>query len=143
MGIGDWGYNNNGELVFEIKNGKGKGKEYYPNGMLKCEGEYLNGMKNGFVKEYNKQYGNLKFEGEYSNGIKIGKAKEYNYYGQLVFEGIYLEGEIQLLIWGNLLINYLKLKKIQKRTYIEQITKKEKIIKLLKVKIKIKKKVKK
>ena len=29
------------------KNGNGKGKEYYYNGKLKFEGEYLNGKRNG------------------------------------------------------------------------------------------------
>ena len=30
-------------------------------------------------------YGNLKFEGEYLNGKLNGKGKEYNYYGKLVY----------------------------------------------------------
>ena len=37
-----------GELIFEGEylNGErnGKGKEYYDNGILKCEGKYLNGI---------------------------------------------------------------------------------------------------
>ena len=75
----------------------GKGKEYYYNGILKFEGEYLNGKKwnrqgfnpkgekeyeikegNGFVKEYNNYIGELSFEGEYSIGTRWnGKGKEY------------------------------------------------------------------
>ena len=35
-----------------IKNGKGK--EYYLDGNLKFQGEYLNGNKNGIGKEYHK-----------------------------------------------------------------------------------------
>jgi antitoxin component YwqK of YwqJK toxin-antitoxin module len=44
----------------------GKGKEYYKDGTLKFEGEYLNGKRNGKGKEYYKD-GTLKFEGEYLN----------------------------------------------------------------------------
>jgi len=39
------GYNINGIIDFEIKDGNGKGKEYNYNGDLKFEGEYLNGKK--------------------------------------------------------------------------------------------------
>ena len=55
-----------------------KGKEYYDNGKLKFEAEYLNGERNGKAKEY---YDNdkLKFEGEYLNGKRNGKGKEYDY----------------------------------------------------------------
>ena len=62
------GYDINGLFQFEIKNGKGKIKEYYfYDSKLMFEGEYLNGERNGKGKEYNK-YGELKFEGEYLNG---------------------------------------------------------------------------
>ena len=54
-------------MEFEIKNGHGKGKEYYSDGELQFEGEYLNGERNGKGKEYDR-YGRLKFEGEYLNG---------------------------------------------------------------------------
>jgi len=45
-----------GLIAFSIKDGygKGKGKEYYDNGELKFEGQYLNGRKHGKGKEYNK-----------------------------------------------------------------------------------------
>ena len=58
------GYNNSGDLEYELNNGSGKVKEYYYTGNLKFEGEYLNGEMNGSVKEYHKN-GKLKFEGEY------------------------------------------------------------------------------
>jgi antitoxin component YwqK of YwqJK toxin-antitoxin module len=45
---------------------KGRCNEYYTNGNLRFEGDYLNGLKNGHAKEYYIN-GNLKFEGEYSN----------------------------------------------------------------------------
>ena len=64
----------------------GKGKEYYYNGNLIFEGEYLNGRKwNGKGYDINN---NLEYE--LKNGI--GKVKEYDYYGYLVFEGEYLKG---------------------------------------------------
>ena len=57
------GYNENGNIIYELINGTGKVKEYNYNGKLSFEGEYLNGLKNGKGKEY---YYNNKclFEGE-------------------------------------------------------------------------------
>ena len=55
----------------------GKGKEYYENGKLKFEGEYLNGEKHGKGKEYYEN-GKLRFEGEYLNGERWkGKIKKF------------------------------------------------------------------
>ena len=82
----------------------GKGKEYYEDGQLLFEGEYLNGKRNGKGKEYYED-GQLEFEGEYINDIKWdgidydtsknkiyelkdGLIKEYDY-GKLIFEGEY------------------------------------------------------
>jgi len=45
-------------------------KEYYDNGKLEFDGEYLNGKKHGKGKEYDYYYGKLKFDGEYENGKK-------------------------------------------------------------------------
>ena len=45
------------------------------------------------MKEYkNDYYGELEFEGEYINGEKIGKGKEYDCNGRLRFEGEYVNG---------------------------------------------------
>ena len=71
-----------------MKNGYGKIKEYYNNGQLKFESEYLNGKIMGKRKEYYEN-GKLKFEGEYLNGKRNGKGKEYNDKGNLLFEGEY------------------------------------------------------
>ena len=82
-----------GNIEFEIRDGKGKIKEYdilYSN--LKFEGEYENGERNGEGKEYNDS-GKLKFEGEYEYGKRNGNGKEYNYNGKLKFEGQYKNGE--------------------------------------------------
>ena len=107
------GYNESGEISYEFKNGTGTGTEFYDNGKLEFEGEYLNGKMhgkgkeyydtksnityqlkngNGVVKEYD-NYGVLLFEGEYLNGEKNGKGKEYNNYGELLFEGEYLNNK--------------------------------------------------
>ena len=50
-----------------------KGKEYEADGILKFEGEYLNGKRNGKGKEY--ENGILKFEGKYVLGKLNGKGK--------------------------------------------------------------------
>ena len=41
------GYDENGNVIYELKNGNGKVKEYYDNGNIKFKGEYLNGKQNG------------------------------------------------------------------------------------------------
>jgi len=46
------GYNKNGIMDFQIKNGSGNVKQYYNDDKLKFEGEYLNGKRNGKGKEY-------------------------------------------------------------------------------------------
>ena len=57
------GYDNQGNPIFEIKNGKGD------------------------VREYNWSSGKLVFEGEYLNGERDGKGKEYYDNGEIIFEG--------------------------------------------------------
>ena len=84
------GYNEFGNIIYELNNGNGNVKEYY-GGELEFEGEYLNGERNGKGKEY--RNGKLIFEGEYLNGERNGKGKEYNYNGEIKFEGEYLNGK--------------------------------------------------
>ena len=57
------GYYENGNVIYELINGNGKVKEYYKDGRLKFEGEYLNGKRNGKGKHYIGE--TLKYEGEY------------------------------------------------------------------------------
>ena len=74
-----------GEYINEKRNGKGK--EYYENGKLKFEGEYLKGKKwneKGYDVDGNNIY-------EINNGT--GKIKEYNISSTIKFEGEYLKGE--------------------------------------------------
>ena len=90
------GYDINGKLEFEVKDGNGKGKEYQIcSGNIIFEGEYLNGIRNGKGKEYYNDYDDLvlKFEGEYLNG-KEWKGKEYYHHNdELKFENEYLNGK--------------------------------------------------
>ena len=86
-------YNDKSEEISEIKDGKGQVKEYYDNGILKFEGKYFNGERNGNGKEYDDN-GKLIFEGKYSYGKRWnGKEKEYNSNGKLLFKVEYLKGE--------------------------------------------------
>ena len=103
------GYDNEGKVIYELKDGKGIIKDnnnYYEylngeiNGKVKYyfnkeeeifEGEYSKGKKNGKAKEYLNDV--LIFEGEYLNGKKNGKAKEYFDKDNLYFEGEYLNGK--------------------------------------------------
>ena len=65
----------------------GKGKEYYLDGKLIFEGEYLNGKEligTKYVINDNKSY---------PIDNTIGKGKEYDNYGHLEFEGEYLNGK--------------------------------------------------
>ena len=87
------GYDENGNIIYELINGTGKVKEYsWIDGNLKFEGEYLNGKRNGKGREYNWSNNKLEFEGEYLNGKRNGKGKEY-YNGKLIYEGGYLNGK--------------------------------------------------
>ena len=108
------GYDENGNIIYELINGNGKVKEYYSNyDSLIFEGQYLNGRKNGKGKEYDTK-GNLIFEGDYFNDkmwngklydiknniiCKLnngkGQIKKYDLFtNQLKFEAEYLNGEI-------------------------------------------------
>ena len=81
------GFDRNGNILFEIKQGNGKVEEYYDNNDIKFKGEYLNGEKKG--KEYYYD-GKLKFEGEYLNEQKY-KGKLYDEYRKgLIFDGYFL-----------------------------------------------------
>ncbi len=71
------GYDENGNIIYELINGNGKVKEYDNDDVLIFDGEYLDGKKYGKGKEYN-SLGKLIFEGDYQNDKKI-KGIEYEY----------------------------------------------------------------
>ena len=86
------GYDENGNIIYEINNGTGNVKIYYDDKLF-YEGELLNYKKHGKGKEYNFDE-ELLFEGEYLNGKRWnGRGKEYDLHDELVFEGEYLKGE--------------------------------------------------
>ena len=80
-------YDFNGNIIYELKEGKGYLKEFFFKMIF--EGEYLNGERNGKGNEYFSS-GELKFEGEYLNGKRHGIGKEYYSNGRLRLEGEFL-----------------------------------------------------
>ena len=86
------GYDENHNIIYELKNGKGKVKEYNDNGKLNYEGEYLYGQENGIGKGYD-YCGKLEYDGEYFNGKENGLGKKYDNEGNIIFEGEFLNGE--------------------------------------------------
>ena len=102
------GYNPEGDLEYELKNGNGKIKEYGEYDMLIFEGEYLDGKKHGKGIEYYEYY-RVKFNGEYLNGEKWkGKGFIYDENGMLILEEEYSEGKI----WKKIEKKYNKYKKL-------------------------------
>ena len=87
------GYDEKGNIIYELKNGNGKVNEYdeyYSE--IKFKGEYLNGEKNGKGVEYDDGY--LLFEGEFNNGKRWnGRGKEFDGFNNLIYDGEYIEGE--------------------------------------------------
>ena len=76
------------------KGNKYNGKETeYKGKDIRFDDIYVDGKIVGkkIMKELSK--GIIKFEGESVNGIKNGKGKEYNLRGKLIFEGEYLDGK--------------------------------------------------
>jgi len=69
------GFDINGELEYEIKNGNGQIKQYSDEGDLEFEGKIIEGQINGYGKEYDKE---LTFEGFYQNGEKMDMEKNIN-----------------------------------------------------------------
>jgi len=108
------GYDENGNIVYELKNGNGKVKEYYSLGKnIIFEGEYINGKKEGKGKEFFIDKGKkLIFEGLYKDGKRWtgigydinnnisykliegkGIVNDYNYNDKyLIYQGEYLNG---------------------------------------------------
>ena len=69
------GYDENGNIIYEIINGNGTVKEYWDHGKLLFEGEYLNGKRHRKGKQYD-YHGKLLFEDGYLNGKRKGKGAE-------------------------------------------------------------------
>ena len=86
-------YDKNGNIINELKNGKGYLKLYNKYNNLIFEGEFINGIQNGKGKEYYDN-GILKYEGEYIHGLRNGKGKRYHTNGKIHYEAEYLFGKV-------------------------------------------------
>lgn len=77
-------------LFFEgdVKNDKanGKGRLYYPNGVVEYEGHFYDNMLDGVGSLYS-EIGNLLYEGMYKSGFRNGYGVEYYHTGAKLYEG--------------------------------------------------------
>ena len=74
-------------MFVELKDGKGKNiieLDKYDYHLLRYEGEYINGERNGKGKEYYSK-NKIKFEGEYLNGKKWN-GNGYDKKGNIIFK---------------------------------------------------------
>jgi antitoxin component YwqK of YwqJK toxin-antitoxin module len=78
----------------EIGEKDGLHKKYYPNGVLKCEGEYFLNFRFGDWKEFSED-GDLRETSHYLiGGIKWGESKRYSNKGELVEVLSFSDGRI-------------------------------------------------
>ena len=83
-------YDFNGKFDF-IKDGNGIIKEFYNNGNIKKEIEYINGNSNKAKEFYSN--GKLLYEGGYKDNLREGNGTEYYPNGNIKFKGDYIKGE--------------------------------------------------
>ena len=127
------GYDENGNIKYELINGNGKVIMYYKDS-LRFEGELLKGRKNGKGKLYKKDIlildsdykdgepngktklydlkGNLLYDGDFKDGLKDGMGKEYRG-GQLIYEGGF-----KVALWSGMGKNYVNGKLIFEGEYL-------------------------
>jgi len=68
-------------------------KEYYKNGKLHYEGEWIEGQPHGHGKwYYHEKDGQLYYEGEWKKGKPDGHGKSYHENGKLRYEGEFKDG---------------------------------------------------
>ena len=91
------GYDEKGNIEYELINGNGKVKEYFDDGDdIQFEGEYKNGIKNGKGKIYYRGYDvdeSSTYEGDFLYGEENGKGKQYCFLNDEIYEGEFLNGE--------------------------------------------------
>lgn len=68
----------------------GKGSQYYPNGMIKFKGEWMNGKRHGYGYEYD-EFGNPVYEGQWKNDLPHGRGCYYEN-GKKRFKGRWING---------------------------------------------------
>ena len=66
-------------------------EKYYPDGILKFEGNYSNGKANGYGKSYFPS-GKLQYEGMWANGSYHGEGTLYDEDGNTVYNGEWING---------------------------------------------------
>lgn len=66
-------------------------ERYYPDGILKFEGNYKDGRPNGYGKSYYAS-GKLQYEGMWANGVYHGEGTLYDENSQVIYTGEWIEG---------------------------------------------------
>lgn len=66
-------------------------EKYYPDGILKFEGNYKNGKANGYGKSYFSS-GKLQYEGMWANGNYHGEGTLYDENGDIAYNGEWING---------------------------------------------------
>lgn len=69
----------------------GKGKFFYYDGVLRYEGQWTNGVADGFGIEFSPS-GRKMYEGEWKDGSKHGKGKTFYTNGSIQYEGDFYNG---------------------------------------------------
>ena len=94
-------YTSNNKCVYQgpIKNRKPHGKEgkwFYNNGVLRYDGNWKDGKRNGKGKSFGVD-GGLCYDGNWKDGKKDGKGKYYND-GDLLYDGNWKDGKMDGMV---------------------------------------------
>ena len=86
-GFGKYTYASNGQFKNDLRNGKGT--EYYSNGNIKYDGDWINDKYEGNGKYIweNGEY----YIGQWKNGLSHGKGIEYYSNGKIKYEGDWVD----------------------------------------------------
>ena len=77
--------------------GEKQGVEYWPNGVIKAEGNMKDGKRHGLWTGYNDK-GKVKSRGEFINGVQQGPTVVFHDNGTIFYNGTYKDGK-QVGIW--------------------------------------------
>lgn len=94
-------------------------ERYYPDGILKFEGNYKDGKPNGYGKSYF-QSGKLQYEGMWANGIYHGEGTLYDEESKIIYSGEWIDGHQATKKFERKFDNYDNYEKLDE--YIEQLT---------------------
>ena len=79
-------------------------EKFYPDGVLKFEGNYKNGKPNGYGKAYYPS-GKLQYEGMWANGVYHGEGTLYSENSSVIYSGEWLMGIDLSKVLRELLMN--------------------------------------